>query len=162
MDGHLGCFHLLALVDHAAMNTMVQISEFRLSFLLNTYPEKFPGGSDGKESVCSVGDLGWISGLGRSPEEGNGYPLQYSCLENLMDRGAWWVQSMRLQRAKHDWVTLSHTHTEVELLNLMVILFNFLWNCVNLNKLICKRTWYHTKNKSFTCHLYTTHSSPRR
>ena len=49
----------------------------------------FPGGSDGKESVCNVGDLGSISGLGRSPGEGNGYPLQYSGLENSMDRGAW-------------------------------------------------------------------------
>ena len=48
----------------------------------------FPGGSDGKVSVCSVGDLGLIPGLGRSPGEGNGYPLQYSCLENSMDRGA--------------------------------------------------------------------------
>ena len=48
----------------------------------------FPGGSDGKVSVCNVGDLGLIPGLGRYPGEGNGYPLQYSCLENSMDRGA--------------------------------------------------------------------------
>ena len=48
-----------------------------------------PGGSDGKESTCNAGDLGSIPGLGRSPEEGNGYPLQYSCLENSMDRGTW-------------------------------------------------------------------------
>ena len=47
-----------------------------------------PGGSDGKESACSVGDLGSISVLGRSPAEGNGNPLQYSRLENPMDRGA--------------------------------------------------------------------------
>ena len=49
----------------------------------------FPCGSDGKESACSIGDLGSIPGLGRSPEEGNGYPLQYSFLENPMDKGAW-------------------------------------------------------------------------
>ena len=48
----------------------------------------FPGGSDGKESACSAGDLGSIPGLGRSPEEGNGYPLQYSGLENSINRGA--------------------------------------------------------------------------
>ena len=42
----------------------------------------FPGGSDGEESACSAGDLGLITGSGRSPGEGNGYPLQYSCLEN--------------------------------------------------------------------------------
>ena len=49
----------------------------------------FPGGSDGKESACNNGDLGSSPGLGRSPGEGNGYPLQYSCLENSMDRAAW-------------------------------------------------------------------------
>ena len=49
----------------------------------------FPGGSDGKESACSVGDLGLIPGLGRYPREGNGNPLQDCCLENPMDRGAW-------------------------------------------------------------------------
>ena len=47
--------------------------------------ESFPGGSDGKESACSVGDLGSILGLGRSPGEGKAYPLQYSDLENSMD-----------------------------------------------------------------------------
>ena len=51
----------------------------------------FPGSSVGKESACSSGDLGSISGSGRSPGEGNGNPLQYSCLENPMDRGAWWA-----------------------------------------------------------------------
>ena len=49
----------------------------------------FPGGSDGKESACGVGDLGLIPGLGRSPGERNGNPLQYSCLENPMDRAVW-------------------------------------------------------------------------
>ena len=49
----------------------------------------FPGGLDGEESTCSSGDLGSIPGLGRSPGEGNGDLLQYSCLENPMDRGAW-------------------------------------------------------------------------
>ena len=50
----------------------------------------FPGGSDGEESACNAGDPGSIPGSGRSPGEGNGYPLQYACLENSMDRGAWW------------------------------------------------------------------------
>ena len=49
----------------------------------------FPGGSDSKESACSVGDLGLIPGLGRSPEEGKGYPLQYYGLENIMDCNPW-------------------------------------------------------------------------
>ena len=51
----------------------------------------FPGGSDDKQSSCNVGDLGFIHWLGRSLGEGNGNPLQYSCLENPMDRGAWWA-----------------------------------------------------------------------
>ena len=51
----------------------------------------FPGGSDHKESSCNAGDLGPIPGLGRSSGEGNGNPLQYSCLENSMNRGAWWA-----------------------------------------------------------------------
>ena len=51
----------------------------------------FLGGSDGKESACSVGDPGLIPGLGKSPGEGNDNSLQYSCLENSMDRGAWWA-----------------------------------------------------------------------
>ena len=50
-----------------------------------------PGGSGSKESACNAGDPGLIPGLGRSPGEGNGNPLQYSCLENYMDRGAWWA-----------------------------------------------------------------------
>ena len=48
----------------------------------------FPGGSAGKESACNVGDLGSVLGLGRSPGGGHGNPLQYSCLENPLDRGA--------------------------------------------------------------------------
>ena len=49
----------------------------------------FPGGSDGKESACNMGNTGLIPGEGRSPGEGNGNTLQYSCLESSMDRGAW-------------------------------------------------------------------------
>ena len=49
----------------------------------------FPGGSGGKEHACNAGNLGLILGLGKSPGEGNGNPLQYSYLENLMDTGAW-------------------------------------------------------------------------
>ena len=52
-------------------------------------PMGFPGGSDDKASACNAGDLGSIPGLERYPGEGNGNPLQYSCLENSMDGGAW-------------------------------------------------------------------------
>ena len=51
----------------------------------------FPGGSDGEASAYNAGDPGSIPGLGRSPGEGNGNPLQYPCLENLLDKGGWWA-----------------------------------------------------------------------
>ena len=67
------------------------------------YMRGFPGGSDSKESACSVGDLDLIPGLGTSPGEGNGYPLQYSCLEKPMGRGVHRVAKCRTQ--------LSNFHT---------------------------------------------------
>ena len=65
----------------------------------------FSDGSDGKESACNAEDPGLIPGSGRSPREGNGCSLQYSCLENAMDRGACWASVMGSQRVRHDWVT---------------------------------------------------------
>ena len=63
----------------------------------------FRGGSVGNESACHAKDLGLIPGLGRSPGGGHGNLLQHSCLENTMDRGAWWaLQSKRLQRIAQD------------------------------------------------------------
>ena len=61
-----------------------------LLFILLPNVPGFPSSSDSKASACNVGDPGLIPGLGRSPGEGNGNPLQYSCLENSMDRGTWW------------------------------------------------------------------------
>ena len=54
----------------------------------------------GKASVCNAGDPGSIPGLGRSPGEGNGNPLQYSCLENPMDGGAWWATVLRVAKSQ--------------------------------------------------------------
>ena len=62
----------------------------------------FPGGSDGKEFAYNAGDLGSIPGLRRSPGKRNGYPHQYFCLENSIDRGAWWATVHGLQRVRHD------------------------------------------------------------
>ena len=62
----------------------------------------FPSSSNGKESACSVGDLGSIPGLERTPGEGHGNPLQYSCLDNSMDRGAWQSTVHGSQRVGHD------------------------------------------------------------
>ena len=67
--------------------------------------QKSPGGSVGKESACSAGDLGSIPGSGRSPGEGNGNPLQYSCLENSMARGARRATVYEIARVGHNLVT---------------------------------------------------------
>ena len=78
-----------------------------------SYPRKgrrggfFSDSSDGKESACKVGDLGLIPGLGRSSGEGNSYPLQYSGLENSMDRGAWQATVPRVAKS---WTRLSDFH----------------------------------------------------
>ena len=70
------------------------------------FSKGFPSSSDGKASDCNAGDPGSTPGLGRSPEEGNGNPLQNPCLKNPMDRRAWQaVQSMRSQRVGHDRAT---------------------------------------------------------
>ena len=60
----------------------------------------FPGGSDGKESTCNEGELGSVPGLGRSPGGGHGNPLQYSCLEIPMDRGAWWASDHEVAKSQ--------------------------------------------------------------
>ena len=72
----------------------------------------FPGGSVGKESACNAGDTGdmcSIPGSGRSPREGHGNPLQYSCLENLMDRGGWWatVHEVAKSRTRLKWLSMT-------------------------------------------------------
>ena len=80
---------------------MLKCNHYSHTLYLNALQiiQGFPGGSDGKESACNTGDLGSIPELGRSPGEGNGNPLQYSCLENPMDGGAW--QTIGWQRVGH-------------------------------------------------------------
>ena len=80
----------------------ILIAYLRLKYFIPTPFQDFPGGSVGKESACNPGDLVLIPGLGRSPGEGNGNPLQYSCLGNPMDRGACGLQSMGSQRVGHE------------------------------------------------------------
>ena len=107
----------------------------KISFkvLLLAFIRGFPGGSDGKESTCNEGDWGVIPGSGRSPGEGNGYPLQYSCLENSMDREAGRLQSMGSQRVGHNWVTNTVLTTLLPLHLMLFLLTNmpsssiFIW-----------------------------------
>ena len=100
------------------------------TFWKHLYKFGFPGGSDSKESACNAEDSGSILGLGRSPGEGNGNPLQYPCLENSMDRGVWWATvhgvpkesdmterltlSLSYQFSKHIMSCLENCPTETE------------------------------------------------
>ena len=72
-------------IAHGVAKSWTRLSDFHFHLA------GFPSGLVGKESACNAGDPGLISGLGRSPGEGNGKPLQYSCLGNPMERGAWWA-----------------------------------------------------------------------
>ena len=77
-------------MSQCAFFYIYNIAEALMSSNLNGL-KVFPGGSEVKASARNAGDLGSIPGLGRSPGEGNGNPLQYSCLKNPMDGGAWWA-----------------------------------------------------------------------
>ena len=89
----VGCHCLL----HLMYEDSVNISSVSAGISLG-----FPGGSDGKESACNAGDSGLIPGWGRSPGEGNGNPLQYSCLENLWTEEPGRLQSTGSQRVRHN------------------------------------------------------------
>ena len=100
-DLNVNCYFLLQQLSFKALkNTSLSFSFFffylryfikslRNHIIMAIDGMGFPGGSYHKESACDAGDLDLIPGSGRSPREGNGHPLQYSCLENPMDRGSW-------------------------------------------------------------------------
>ena len=78
----------LAFIPIPKKDNAKECSKYCTIALISHASRGFPGGSDGKVPACNAGDLGLIPGLGKSPGERNGNPLQYSCLENSMDRGA--------------------------------------------------------------------------
>ena len=80
-----------------------------MPFALMPFTVFMASSPDGKELASNAGDLGWTPGWGRSPGEGNGNPLQYPCLENPMDRGAWWATVQGSQSVGHDCVTNTKT-----------------------------------------------------
>ena len=87
----------------------VKLSSLPILFRVRSLPitstfEVLPGDSGGKETACNVGDLSSIPRLGGSPGGGSGNPLQYSCLRNFMDRGAWWATVHRVTKS---WTRLS-------------------------------------------------------
>ena len=81
----------------------------------------FPGGSEVKASACTVGDLGLIPGLGRSPGEGNGNPLQYSCLENPMEGGAWQATVHGVAKSRTELNNFTFTFSHLQSINNVVI-----------------------------------------
>ena len=82
----------------------------------------FPGGSEVKASACNAGELGSIPGLGTSPGEGNGNPLQYSSLENPMDGGAWWATVHGVTKESDTTANRLETHGSVGLHNFVKLL----------------------------------------
>ena len=102
----------------------------------------FPCSSVGKESACTAGDLGLIPGLGRSPGEGNGNPLQYFCLENPMDRGAWQATVHGVVRVRRDLATKP------------TVLTIHVCYCVSLNICLCQSSC----RKALSTLLLLTHS----
>ena len=104
----LGRLSSLFVMNSAEIGNQISLS-LEILFFITAYVATKEG-SDGKESTCYAEDLGSIPGWGRSPGEGNGNPLQYSCLEDPMDRGAWWATVYGVAKS---WTRLSdkHTHT---------------------------------------------------
>ena len=87
---HSKCFSCVFCVVSPCLDSSIFWGHISV-FLSLTLLKDFPGGSDSKESACNAGDPDSVPGLVRSPGEGNGNPLQYSCLETPMDREAWWA-----------------------------------------------------------------------
>ena len=92
----------------APKGTQYAMRKLSQDFPDGSVDKDFLGCSDGKESACNKEDLVLISGSGRSLGEGNGYLLQYSCLENSMDRGAWWATIHGIAKGR---TRLSSTHS---------------------------------------------------
>ena len=88
----------------------IQLRDWTTILMVLNIGVGFPGDSDGKEPACNSGDPDSIPGLGRSPGKGNGNPLQYSCLDNPMDRGAW---LSTVHGVAKSWTWLSNQHTQI-------------------------------------------------
>ena len=108
------CYYLLMLILLLSEYPLKCQTFFMNSFLLILFL------ISRKEAACNTGDLGLIPGSRRSPGKGNGNPLQHSCLENPMDRGAWWATVHGVTTVGHDLMTKTHTHTPIPSLILFI------------------------------------------
>ena len=120
-----GCWQLSSSNSYVSIFPHLPTDPF-LRYLDIIYPATrcFPGSSDGKESAYNAGDPGSIPGSEITPGEGNGNPLQYSCLENSMDRGAWrvTVYGGHKESDTTEWLTHTHTHTHTHTTTAWVLL----------------------------------------
>ena len=131
---HRIIWHLHTLWSDHHANSTNHLSPSKVGTLLTTFLmlQGFPGGWDGKESACNVGDLGLIPGSERSLGEGNGNPSQYSCLENSMDRGTWRAIVHGIaESGMNEWpLSLSYA---VHYILVTYLLYN--WRFISLNPL---------------------------
>ena len=122
-------------------------------------PICFPCGSAGQESTCNARNLGSIPGLGRSPGEGNSYPLQYSCLENSKDKGAWWA---KVHGVTKSWTRLSTAQHHPYNLSLLIASFVEieLQYGLFLSFFICKyyATFFWLSSLILNTHFWDTHA----
>ena len=95
----MSCLYILE-IKPLLVILFANIFSHSIACLFILFIVSFAGGSNCKESACNVGDPGSITGLVRSPVEGNGYLLQCSCLENSMDRGVWWATIFQVAKSQ--------------------------------------------------------------
>ena len=109
---HVSIIYQLSLNSFIYLSKLSIYPSIYLSIYLSIHLSDFPGGWDGKVSAYNAGDIGSVPGLGRSPGGGNGNPLQYSCIDTSVDRGAWWATACEV-RVWDSWSTEQATHTRL-------------------------------------------------
>ena len=125
----------------------VSVSVSHTHPLLSSDTRKWlPWWLSGKESICQVGDSDLIPGWGRSPGEGNGNPLQYSCLRNPTDRGAWWATVHRVAKSR-TWLSMhARTHTT------LILCSSVCWKLVFILNFMVKMLWFFLLSSVWICY----------
>ena len=139
-----------SILYHASNLDWQSVNNF-YKLIMDTH--SFPGGSEVKKSACNAGDLGLIPGLGRSPAEGNGNPLQYSCLENPMEGGAWWATVHGVTKS---WTRLNNFTFTTHMGSLLFLILYFshimtTTNLIHINLAQSIRHWFSILKKYPLC-----------